>query len=247
MAVQVKRRRGTAQENNVFTGVEGEFTLDTTNHTIRVHDGTTAGGYVVPVRVSGSAATTPGTYPKVTVNSFGFVTGGSILAESDIPTLSAYVAKNANITAATKCKVTYDTKGLVTAGADLAIGDIPTLTIAKTDGLQTALDSKQEKIPAVSMTTTIGTIEPQDNAINYVEMSGTCSVQTPTVSSSSAIHQFIIQVKKTNASWVFNLGTTKYFGGVAPTVSAAGYYNIYYEYDFNINDWVVGAIYKGAI
>ena len=37
-------RRGTAAQNNNFTGLAGEITMDTTNKTIRVHDGTTAGG-----------------------------------------------------------------------------------------------------------------------------------------------------------------------------------------------------------
>jgi hypothetical protein len=38
MAVQVQLRRGTASQNNSFTGVEGEITVDTTNQTVRVHD-----------------------------------------------------------------------------------------------------------------------------------------------------------------------------------------------------------------
>lgn len=46
--IQVKLRRGTEAEhdttNGGFTGAEGEVTVDTTNDTLRVHDGTTAGG-----------------------------------------------------------------------------------------------------------------------------------------------------------------------------------------------------------
>jgi hypothetical protein len=44
MAKQVQFRRGTAAENNAFTGAVGEITVDTTNKQIRVHDGSTAGG-----------------------------------------------------------------------------------------------------------------------------------------------------------------------------------------------------------
>lgn len=44
-AKQVKRRRGTAAENAVFTGAEGEIVVDLTNHKLRVHDGTTVGGF----------------------------------------------------------------------------------------------------------------------------------------------------------------------------------------------------------
>jgi hypothetical protein len=44
MSTQVQYRRGTASENNSFTGALAEITVDTTNKTIRVHDGSTAGG-----------------------------------------------------------------------------------------------------------------------------------------------------------------------------------------------------------
>lgn len=41
-------RRGTASENNVFTGAAGEITVDTTQNRLRVHDGITAGGHEIP-------------------------------------------------------------------------------------------------------------------------------------------------------------------------------------------------------
>ena len=47
--IQVKLRRGTEAEHDTtsggFTGAEGEVTVDTTNDTLRVHDGTTVGGH----------------------------------------------------------------------------------------------------------------------------------------------------------------------------------------------------------
>lgn len=45
MATAVQFRRGTAAEHTTFTGLEGEITVDTTNDTLRVHDGSQAGGY----------------------------------------------------------------------------------------------------------------------------------------------------------------------------------------------------------
>ena len=45
MATQVQIRRGTAAENDAFTGAQGELTYDTTNKRIRIHDGATAGGF----------------------------------------------------------------------------------------------------------------------------------------------------------------------------------------------------------
>ena len=44
MAKALQRRRGTTAEHANFTGLEGEFTYDTTEKRIVVHDGATAGG-----------------------------------------------------------------------------------------------------------------------------------------------------------------------------------------------------------
>jgi hypothetical protein len=44
MAVQLQLRRGNESENNAFTGANAEVTVDTTTNTLRVHDGSTAGG-----------------------------------------------------------------------------------------------------------------------------------------------------------------------------------------------------------
>jgi hypothetical protein len=60
--------------------------------------------------------------------------------------IATKVTSNTAITAGTATKITYDTKGLVTAGTTLIESDIPTLSIAKTTGLQTALDGKVAKV-----------------------------------------------------------------------------------------------------
>ena len=44
MAKQLQLRKGTEAEHNTFTGANGEVTVDTTNKTLRVHDGSTVGG-----------------------------------------------------------------------------------------------------------------------------------------------------------------------------------------------------------
>lgn len=53
VATQVKRRRGTTAENDAFTGAEGEITVDTEKHQLRVHDGETQGGFVIGAGGSG--------------------------------------------------------------------------------------------------------------------------------------------------------------------------------------------------
>ena len=47
MSRQIQIRRGSAAENDAFTGAIGEITMDTTNKTLRVHDGETIGGTVL--------------------------------------------------------------------------------------------------------------------------------------------------------------------------------------------------------
>lgn len=53
MAVQLQLRSGTATEHNTFTGANGEVTVDTTNKTLRVHDGSTVGGTRLATLASG--------------------------------------------------------------------------------------------------------------------------------------------------------------------------------------------------
>lgn len=45
MPTEVQFRRGTTAQNNSFTGAGGELSVNTTNNSLRVHDGTTAGGF----------------------------------------------------------------------------------------------------------------------------------------------------------------------------------------------------------
>lgn len=45
MATQIQFRRGTAVQHNSFTGANAEVTVNTTNKSVHVHDGSTAGGF----------------------------------------------------------------------------------------------------------------------------------------------------------------------------------------------------------
>lgn len=47
MATQVQFRRGTATQNNNFTGAEGELSVNLSNYALRLHDGATSGGYEI--------------------------------------------------------------------------------------------------------------------------------------------------------------------------------------------------------
>jgi hypothetical protein len=86
MATQVQFRRGTTTQNNAFTGAIGEITYDTEVKTLRLHDGSTAGGGSV---VTINAGTQTLTNKTLSSNS---VWQGTAVA-------LAYGGTNANLTA----------------------------------------------------------------------------------------------------------------------------------------------------
>jgi len=45
MSIQVQWRRGNNSQIAAFTGADGEITVNTTNYTLNIHDGSTAGGF----------------------------------------------------------------------------------------------------------------------------------------------------------------------------------------------------------
>ena len=47
MATALQLRRGTTAQNNAFTGAAGELSYDTATEGLRVHDGSTAGGFEI--------------------------------------------------------------------------------------------------------------------------------------------------------------------------------------------------------
>jgi hypothetical protein len=62
MATQVQFRRGTTTQNNAFTGAIGEITYDTEVKTLRLHDGTNAGGGAIVINNSSAQTLTNKTH-----------------------------------------------------------------------------------------------------------------------------------------------------------------------------------------
>ena len=61
MSKVLQIRRGTAAQSNNFTGMAGEITMDTNAKTIRIHDGTTLGGFALArADLSNISGTLPG-------------------------------------------------------------------------------------------------------------------------------------------------------------------------------------------
>ena len=88
-----------------------------------------------------------------------------------------------------------------------------------------------------------GTIALSDNTVNSITATGTVTFSLPNISDAEQFHQIVVLLYMSSAVTI-NLGTSYYFGRLAPDMSEAGYYTIIYEYDGS--HWVVGALNKGT-
>jgi hypothetical protein len=88
MAIQLQLRRGTTTEHNTFTGAVGELTYDTTNKTLRVHDGSTVGG----IRL---ATLTGGSVPLSQLPNATTTTKGTVILNDTLTSTSATQALTA--------------------------------------------------------------------------------------------------------------------------------------------------------
>ena len=109
MATAVQLRRGTTTQNNAFTGALGEVSVDTTLDTIRVHDGSTQGGF----EITSNAAAQTLTNKSLTAPT---ITGTAVMATLDISgdvdvdgTLEADVITVAGVALATFVRDTVGT------------------------------------------------------------------------------------------------------------------------------------------
>lgn len=82
MAKQLQLRKGTATEHYTFTGANGEVTVDTTNKTLRVHDGSTVGGTMLATITN--EVVTASQLPNATTTSKGVVVLNNTLTSTSV-------------------------------------------------------------------------------------------------------------------------------------------------------------------
>jgi hypothetical protein len=165
MSTQIQYRRGTTAENNAFTGALAEITVDTTNNTLRVHDGVTAGGFAT-VSASASQTLSNKTFSSPTFT--GTVTGNLIPVTDNTYTLG---------------NATSSWSALYVAGNTIYLGNLQlkeasanTFAVFTSDGVtQANLDVGNIDVSALTQgTSTIGLAGVNGNA--YITVAGTANV-----------------------------------------------------------------------
>lgn len=120
MSTQVQYRRGTATQNNAFTGALAEITVDTTNWTLRVHDGVTAGGggnvATVAYVTAQIAALSANSITDGTSNVKVYNSGNVAVTVAGTANVAVFKSTGANITG------TFDVSGNVTGGNLITAG-----------------------------------------------------------------------------------------------------------------------------
>ena len=153
MTTAVQRRRGTNTEHASFTGLEGEISVNTTNESVHVHDGSTAGGFEL-MRADGSNS-------SVSLGDITGVTAGTGLSGGGT---SGDVTLNIDGTVATLAGTQTFTNKTLTS----PILNTPTIGTSFTIGGATITEAELEILDGATVTTT---------ELNYVD-GVTSSIQT---------------------------------------------------------------------
>tara|TARA_B100000003_G_scaffold151485_1_gene136741 strand:- start:1772 stop:3385 length:1614 start_codon:yes stop_codon:yes gene_type:complete len=134
MATQVQFRRGTETQNNNFTGVEGELSVNLTALALRLHDGTTTGGYEI-ARADMSNAVFANTVLPDTDNSKDLGASGTRFANVYATTFNGALSGNA--TTATTLETARNINGISFDGSqDITIEASIDKTLFISEGLE---------------------------------------------------------------------------------------------------------------
>jgi len=160
MPTVLQFRRGTTAQNNAFTGTVGELSVDTTVDTLRLHDGSTAGGF----ELTTNAATQ--TLTNKTINS---ASNTITITESNISDLGSYITASSTDTLTNKT-IDADNNTISNIGdselssgisaTKIGNGDVDNTELSYLNGvtssIQTQIDAKAGTGKAIAMSLVFG-------------------------------------------------------------------------------------------
>jgi hypothetical protein len=228
MSTQVQYRRGTGAQNNSFIGALAEITVDTTNGTLRVHDGITAGGsniatvaYVDNAISSLSAnSITDGTSSVAIVE-----TDGNIRANVGGSTVQLLSSGGANVTGFVSATGNVSGGNLTTAGAIDATGNISGGNLSGTSIVGTLTTAAQTNITSVGTLTSL----TSSGNIQGANVIATADVFTP-------------EIVKTGSNGAGNIGqSNNTFNTVFAKATSAQYADVAERYLAD-NDYPTGTV-----
>jgi hypothetical protein len=186
MSTQVQYRRGTAAQNNSFVGALAEITVDTTNGTLRVHNGISAGGsniatvaYVDNAISSLSANSITDGTSSVTI----IATNGNIRANVGGSTVQLLSSGGANVTGFIAATGNVSGGNVTTAGLITATGNISGGNLSGTSIVGTLTTAAQTNITSVGTLTSLAVT----GNITSGNLSGTSIVGTLTTAAQTNI------------------------------------------------------------
>lgn len=126
MPTQVQWRGGNTSENNSFTGAEREITVNEDTHSLRVHDGSTAGGYELARADLSNATGITSITASGDITADGFVKSGG--------TSSQFLKADGSVDSNTYLTVETDTLDSVTDRGNVTTNGISVGVVTATDG-----------------------------------------------------------------------------------------------------------------
>jgi len=247
MSTQVQYRRGTGSQNNAFTGALGEITVDTTNWTLRVHDGVTAGGggnlatvAYVDAEIGGLSADSisNGTSNVKVISSGGNVNitvGGSIVqtVASTGTFITGLVSATGNVQGGN-----LTTAGLISATGNVTSGNLSTTlvtatTLSATGNVTGGNILTAGLLSATGSITTAGDISITGNIVDGAALTVTTSSNGNITfdPNGSGVVVFNKDLRNGQANGVGNIGTTGgFFNTVFAKATSAQYADVAEKY-----------------
>jgi hypothetical protein len=134
MPTVVQFRRGTTAQNNSFTGAVGELSIDTDLEVIRVHDGSTVGGFAL-VGLASTQTISNKIYQGTSVSVTGNITSGNFVGTLNGSGANVTSISATNISSGTLAQARLANASLTVNGTVIALGGSGTITATATGTL----------------------------------------------------------------------------------------------------------------